>query len=270
MLAQALMPYAIGRAIQNGIVDHDNGALARWALTLLGLGLLQAGAGVMRHRFAVSNWLQASYRLAQLVSHHAARSGPAMRERLSTGEVVATVSNDAMRAGGAFDITARFAGAIVAYVVVAVILLSSSVVLGLVVLLGVPVLVLGIGTMIRPLQARQRDQRAEVGLLTALGADTAAGLRVLRGIGGEQAFFDRYQATSQEVRGARRSRRAAAVDARRGAGARPRPLRRARHLARVPASRSRGRSTPATSSRSTATRPSSSSRSAPPPRRSRR
>jgi len=200
MLAQALMPYAIGRAIQNGIVDRDNGALARWALTLLGLGLLQAGAGVMRHRFAIFNWLQASYRLAQLVSHHAARSGPAMRERLSTGEVVATVSNDAMRAGGAFDITARFAGAIVAYVVVAVILLSSSVVLGLVVLLGVPVLVLGMGTMIRPLQRRQRDQRAEVGLLTALGADTAAGLRVLRGIGGEQAFFDRYRAKSQEVR----------------------------------------------------------------------
>jgi ABC-type multidrug transport system fused ATPase/permease subunit len=200
MLAQALMPYAIGRAIQNGIVDRDNGALARWALTLLALGLLQAGAGVMRHRFAIFNWLQASYRLAQLVSHHAARSGPAMRERLSTGEVVATVSNDAMRAGGAFDITARFAGAIVAYVVVAVILLSSSVVLGLVVLLGVPVLVLGMGTMIRPLQRRQRDQRAEVGLLTALGADTAAGLRVLRGIGGEQAFFDRYRAKSQEVR----------------------------------------------------------------------
>ena len=53
-----------------------------------------------------------------------------MRRRLSTGEVVATVSNDAMRAGGAFDITARLSGALVAYVVVAVILLSSSAVLG--------------------------------------------------------------------------------------------------------------------------------------------
>ena len=43
-------------------------------------------------------------------------------------------------------------------------------------------------------------QREEVGKLTALGADTAAGLRVLRGIGGEQAFFDRYRTRSQEVR----------------------------------------------------------------------
>ncbi|MGH3002666.1 MAG: ABC transporter ATP-binding protein [Gaiellaceae bacterium] len=200
MVAQAFMPFAIGRAVQSGIVEHDNRALAEWALILLGLGVVQAVAGVMRHRYAVFNWMQATFRLAQIVAHHAARSGPATRERLSTGEVVATVSNDANRAGGAYDITARLAGAIVAYVVVAVILLSSSVALGLVVLLGVPVLVLGMGTMIGPLQARQRDQRVEVGLLTALGADTSAGLRVLRGIGGEQAFLDRYRLKSQEVR----------------------------------------------------------------------
>jgi ABC-type multidrug transport system fused ATPase/permease subunit len=200
MVAQALIPFAIGRAIQLGIVEKDNHALATWTLVLLGLGATQAAAGVMRHRFAVFNWLQASFRLAQIVAHHAARSGPAIRSHLSTGEVVATVSNDAMRAGGAFDITARLSGAIVAYIVVAFILLSSSVTLGLVVLLGVPVLTALLGLVIKPLQARQREQREEVGKLTALGADTAAGLRVLRGIGGEQAFFDRYRLRSQEVR----------------------------------------------------------------------
>ena len=200
MVAQALMPFAIGRAIDDGIVESDNAALVQWTLILLGLGGVQAFAGVMRHRFAVWNWLLASFRLAQVVAHHTARTGPAVRARLSTGEVVATVSNDCMRAGGAFDITARLSGAVVAYAVVAVILLSSSVVLGLVVLVGVPLLVLVLGTVIKPLQARQREQREQVGKLTALGADTAAGLRVLRGIGGEQAFFDRYRHRSQEVR----------------------------------------------------------------------
>jgi ABC-type multidrug transport system fused ATPase/permease subunit len=200
MVAQALMPFAIGRGIEDGIVERDNRALALWAATLLALGAIQAVAGVMRHRYAVFNWLQASYRLAQVVAHHAARTGSAIRGRHSTGEVVATVSNDAMRAGGAFDITARLAGALVSYGVVAVILLSSSLVLGLVVLLGMPPLVLLLGTVIRPLQTRQREQRDEVGKLTALGADTAAGLRVLRGIGGEQAFFERYRARSQAVR----------------------------------------------------------------------
>ena len=200
MVSQALMPAAIGQAIQHGIVDSDNQALVQWSLILLGLGATTAVAGVMRHRFAVSNWLQASFRMAQIVAHHAARTGPAIKKGHSTGEVVATVSNDAMRAGGAFDITARLAGAIVSYIVVAIILLSSSVALGLVVLIGVPVLVLLMGFVIKPLQARQAVQREEVGKLTALGADTAAGLRVLRGIGGEQAFFNRYRTRSQEVR----------------------------------------------------------------------
>jgi ABC-type multidrug transport system fused ATPase/permease subunit len=200
MVSQALMPAAIGRAIQNGIVADDNEALVEWALILLALGATTASAGVMRHRFAVSNWLQASFRMAQVVGHHAARTGPAIKKRHSTGEVVATITNDAMRAGGAFDITARLAGAIVSYFVVAIILLSASVTLGLVVLIGVPILVLLMGFVIRPLQARQAEQREEVGKLTALGADTASGLRVLRGIGGEGAFFVRYRNRSQEVR----------------------------------------------------------------------
>ncbi|MBA3245004.1 MAG: ABC transporter ATP-binding protein [Actinobacteria bacterium] len=200
MLAQALLPYVLGRAIEDGLVDDDGGALVTWAGVLLALGAVQAVAGVMRHRCAVSNWLQASYRLIQVISHHAANAGPAVRARLTTGEVVATVSNDALRAGGAFDITARLAGAIVSYFVVAVLLLSSSTVLGLVVLLGVPALVGSLSFVIRPLQARQREQREEVGQLTALGADTVAGLRVLRGIGGEAVFFDRYRSRSDRVR----------------------------------------------------------------------
>ena len=200
MVAQALMPYAIGQAIQQGIVDGDNDALARFCVLLAVLGIVQAAAGVMRHRYAVQNWLQASFRLAQVVGHHAAHTGDAVRGELSTGEVVAVVSNDALRAGGAFDILARLAGGIVSYIVVAVILLATSTKLGLLVLLGVPLLTLSLSVVIKPLQQRQREQREEVGQLTALGADTAAGLRVLRGVGGEQAFFDRYQLRSESVR----------------------------------------------------------------------
>ncbi|MFN8224387.1 MAG: ABC transporter ATP-binding protein [Gaiellales bacterium] len=200
MTTQALMPFTVGRGIDEGIVGGDHAALARWSLLLLGLGATQAVAGTLRHRYAVQNWLLASFRLVQIIGRHVARGGPAIRAAHSTGEVVATVSNDALRAGGAFDVTARLSGAIVSYVVVAVILLTSSAVLGLLVLIGVPVLVLLLGGVIRPLQLRQRKQRDEVGLLTALGADTAAGLRVLRGIGGEETFLERYRTQSERVR----------------------------------------------------------------------
>jgi ABC-type multidrug transport system fused ATPase/permease subunit len=126
MVAQVLMPYTIGRGVQDGIVEDDRSGLVTWALLLLGLGLVQGAAGVLRHRLAVQNWLLASFRLVQVVAHHAARTGPAVRGRLSTGEVVATVTNDAIRAGGAFDITARLAGAIVSYVVVAAIQVTTT------------------------------------------------------------------------------------------------------------------------------------------------
>ena len=200
MVAQALMPYAIGQAIQQGIVEGSHEALARFCVLLAVLGVVQAAAGVFRHRFSVQNWLQASFRLMQVVGHHAARSGDAVRKQVSTGEVVATVSNDALRAGGAFEILARLSGSIVSYLVVAVILLATSTKLGLLVLIGVPVLMLSLSGVVMPLQRRQREQREEVGLLTALGADTAAGLRVLRGVGGEDVFFERYRERSESVR----------------------------------------------------------------------
>ena len=200
MLAQALLPWVLGRAIDEGVATGDTEALLAWAAALFGLGVVQAVAGTLRHRVAVSNWLQASYRMIQVVAHHTALTGPAIRTRLTTGEIVATVSNDALRAGGAFDITARLAGAIASYFVVAAVLLSTSTVLGVVVLVGVPILVASLSTVIRPLQARQREQREQVGRLTAVGADTVAGLRVLRGIGGERVFLDRYRRRSEEVR----------------------------------------------------------------------
>jgi ABC-type multidrug transport system fused ATPase/permease subunit len=85
-------------------------------------------------------------------------------------------------------------------VLVAVLLLTASVTLGLVILIGVPAFSLVLGPLLRPLHARQHEQRAEVGHLTSLGADTVAGLRVLRGIGGEEAFVGRYREQSQRVR----------------------------------------------------------------------
>lgn len=200
MVAQALIPVAVGRGVQHGVVEHDSQALLRWSGVVLALALVQAAAGVLRHRTAVSNWLQASFRVAQLIGHHTATTGEALPRTIPTGEVVSTVANDAMRLGGAYDISARFAGSIASYAVIATFLLSISRSLGLLVLVGVPLLTALLGLLVRPLHRRQAAQREEAGRLTTLGADTVAGLRVLRGIGGESTFVARYRARSERVR----------------------------------------------------------------------
>jgi ABC-type multidrug transport system fused ATPase/permease subunit len=202
MGGQALVPYVLGRAIDEGVATGDVDALLRWAAVLLVLGVVQAAAGITRHRFAVTNWLIAAFRTTQWVNDQTLRLGASLRALVPTGEVVSVGATDTVAIARLLDVTARATGAVVAFGLVAALLLAASPALGLVVLLGVPAFTLAIGPALRPLHARQARQRAALGALTGLGADTVAGLRVLRGIGGEAAFVDRYRRESQAVRAA--------------------------------------------------------------------
>ncbi|PZF93315.1 ABC transporter ATP-binding protein [Micromonospora deserti] len=200
MVAQALMPAAVGRAV-DALTRRDQQALLGWGLVLLGLGVLQAVAGILRHRCAVHNWLAAAYRTVQLTVAVANRLGATLPKRVAAGEVVSIGTSDISHIGGAIDITARGTGSLVAIVTVAVILLSASVPLGLVVVLGVPVLMAVVGLLIRPLHRQQQAYRDSEGALTTRAGDIVSGLRVLRGVGGEPVLSARYRAQSQALRG---------------------------------------------------------------------
>ena len=202
MACQALVPAVVGRAIDAGLTGRDGRQLLIWSLVLLGVGLVQAGAGVIRHRFAVFNWLAAAFRTVQVAVRQANRLGSALPRRLDTGEFVAIGTADINHIGGALDITARGSGSLVAVVLVTVILLVTSLPLGLVVVLGVPLLMAVVGLLIRPLHHRQQAYREQQGRLTGRAADLVGGLRVLRGVGGESVMSARYRGESQILRSA--------------------------------------------------------------------
>ncbi|MGB7817816.1 MAG: ABC transporter ATP-binding protein [Ornithinibacter sp.] len=215
MLSVALVPAAIGQAVDAGIVERDGRALVLWALAVLGLGVVSAITGNLRHWFAVKNWLVAAFRSGSIADRAVLRTGPALTRTMPAGEVLTSFTSDFGRMGNTFDVFARFMGAIVSFIVVGVILLRGSVLLGLIMLIGGPVLVASLAFIMKPLQRRQSAQREQAGRLTALGTDTVAGLRVLRGIGGEEAFLARYRTQSEAVRvaGVRVAGTQAALDA---------------------------------------------------------
>ncbi len=200
MVSQALLWAAVGAAIDHGIAKHNEAALVAWVGVVIALGLFQALCGAMRHQLAVTNWMNAAYRTVQVIGHHVSRTGTALTDAIPAGDVVNTVAADAMRIGGAYDVFARFTGAVVAWVVVSFILLSTSTQLGLIVLIGVPVLASMTTPLMRPLHATQAAQREAAGRLASLGSDTVAGLRILRGIGGEEVFLNNYRRQSNLVR----------------------------------------------------------------------
>lgn len=200
MSCQAVLPAVLGRAIDRGVAARDQRELVLWSGTMLAVGIVQAVTGIMRHRFAVTNWLTASYRVVQLATRQSVRLGGSLPRKVSTGEVIAIGTTDLDHIGNVMDVTARFSGAIVSFLLVSTILLTTSVQLGLVVLLGVPLLMLVMGPLLKPLQARSATERQMRSDLSNTGTDIVGGLRVLRGIGGEGVFLDRYRRESQATR----------------------------------------------------------------------
>jgi ABC-type multidrug transport system fused ATPase/permease subunit len=201
MGAQAAVPAVLGMAVQ-GATDGDRARILDAAAILVGLSVVQAAAGILRHRMAVTNWITAAARTQQLVTRQAVRLGGRMRTSVATGEVVAVTSSDVEKIGSAYDVFARFTGAVVAFLAVALVLLHASTLLGVVVLVGIPLLGLSVGPLLKPLERRESQQRKQLGRATELATDTVAGLRVLRGIGGEDQFIARFQVASQGVRAA--------------------------------------------------------------------
>lgn len=199
-VSQAALPFLLGRLVDSGLDEGLSRNLLTGCLLLLAVGLVQVLANVVGHRVDVENWLRAAFRTSQLVGYHVSRTGDAVTAELPTGEVVSTVASDSLRVGEVYYVAARFFGGLVAYVVVAFLLLSSSVTLGVAVLVGLPAVAGVLALIVRPLQKRQAAQREAAGRLTTLGADTVSGLRILRGIGGEDVFSARYREQSQTVR----------------------------------------------------------------------
>ncbi|QDB80161.1 ABC transporter ATP-binding protein [Georgenia wutianyii] len=201
-LAGAAVPLLLGLALDAGLEDGVSARLLWLALALVAVGLFSAVATSLGHAAEVGGWLHGSFTTTRLVGHHVSRTGPAIGEELPTGEVVSAVAHDSFQVGNVLEMLPAFVGGLAGYLAVTLYMLQQSPSLGIVVALGLPLVTVVVSFLIRPLQARQKEQRDATGRLATLATDTVSGLRILRGIGGEEVFAERYRAQSQRVRAA--------------------------------------------------------------------
>ncbi|MFH9726172.1 ABC transporter transmembrane domain-containing protein [Streptomyces sp. NPDC017254] len=198
-LGIAGLPIGIGIAVQ-AVVDRDGGRLALAGGLLVVFGAAIAAGDVMLHRTAVTNWITAAARVQQLLSRKTAELGSVLTRRVAAGEVVSVSTGDVEKIGWFVEALSRFAAGAVTLVVICVGLTVYQPALGIVVAVGIPVLALSVLPLLPRATRRADIQREKAGKATELAADTVAGLRVLRGIGGEELFLGRYRTASQEVR----------------------------------------------------------------------
>ncbi|MEU4921361.1 ABC transporter ATP-binding protein [Streptomyces parvus] len=198
-LGIAGLPVTVGLAVQ-AVIDRSGGRLALAGGLIVALGVLIAVGDTMLHRTAVTNWITAAARVQQLLARKTAELGSALTRRVAAGEVVAVSTGDVEKIGWFVEALSRFAAAATALVVICVGLAIYLPSLGLMVALAMPVLALAVLPLLPRATRRADEQREKAGKATELASDTVAGLRVLRGIGGEELFLGRYRRASQEVR----------------------------------------------------------------------
>ncbi|WP_405539013.1 ABC transporter ATP-binding protein/permease [Streptomyces sp. NBC_00075] len=193
------LPFGVGFAVQ-AVVDRSGGRLALAGGLMVLCGVAIALGDSMLHRAAVTNWITAAARVQQLLVRKTAQLGSALTRRVAAGEIVAVSTGDVEKIGWFVEALSRFTAAALTVVLVCVGLYVYQPALGIVVAVGVPVLALAVLPLLPRATRRADFQREKAGRATELASDTVAGLRVLRGIGGEELFLDRYRRASQEVR----------------------------------------------------------------------
>ncbi|MEM7091724.1 MAG: ABC transporter ATP-binding protein [Actinomycetota bacterium] len=182
MAGFAAAPVLVGYAIDDAIDGRSGARMAMWAVAFLGVVTASAIAGAVRHRCAITLWAT----IGLLAEGHLTRRVLDRRGGIDRppAELVSLGVGDANKIGRIGDLTNRGGGAVVMLVVVAVWLLATSVSLGLLVLIAVPMSAAAILPFLSRYDERSTVERRELASASAAAADGIQGLRTAHGLGG--------------------------------------------------------------------------------------
>ncbi|AZQ37523.1 ABC transporter ATP-binding protein [Streptomyces cyaneochromogenes] len=200
MVLLAATPYLMSRAVDDGLAAGDYGALVAWTAALFTVGAFNAWLSIMRHRTMTRVRMDSNFRTVKVLIGHAVRLGATLPRRIGAGEVVTIGVGDVQTISQSMTVVGPGVGAVVAYLVVAGLLVSVSVPIAVVVLLGMPLIGVLVGPLLGRLQGTETEYRERQGVLTARIADLAGGLRVLNGLGGKGLVADAFHRDSQRLR----------------------------------------------------------------------
>jgi ABC-type multidrug transport system fused ATPase/permease subunit len=200
MVGLVLPPYVLSLAIDDGLQPRRFSSLVGWVLVLLAMGVVNAFVAILRHRTMTKIRMDGAFLTLNAVVHRSVRLGGAPTRKVSAGEVTTVGIGDVWVISTSLTVVGPGVGGIIAYIVVAALLLAISPVLAVIVLAGVPVVAVLVGPPLGRLRRVGSVYRGRQGELTSVLVDIAAGLRVLNGVGGKDLFATRYRLRSRALR----------------------------------------------------------------------
>ncbi|NMO55968.1 ABC transporter ATP-binding protein [Actinoplanes sp. TBRC 11911] len=191
---EALVPIAIGVIVDHAVATGSTGRLILWIAALAGLFLVLTAA----YRTGARQIMRAIADEAHLLRLEVAAKVLDPRAEVRTGDVLTISATDADHTSYLLDYIPRITGALTATTVSAVGLCLISVRLGLVVLIGTPLVVLALRRAAPRITHRVAHRQEVAGRASSLATDLVTGLRPMRGIGGQDAAAARYRDVSRE------------------------------------------------------------------------
>ncbi|SHN46279.1 ABC transporter ATP-binding protein [Cryptosporangium aurantiacum] len=193
---ETLVPILIGVIIDRAVATGDRSSLGFWVAVLAGLFTVLT----LVYRFGARQLMLAiAWEAHQLRMELSGKilDPRGIRTDLPAGELLTVSTSDADNTSYLLDYIPRIFGSIVATVVAAVALFVIDVPLGLLVLIGTPIVLVGLQLSSPLITKRVASQQELAGKATSLATDLVSGVRPLRGIGAERAASDRYHRVSQ-------------------------------------------------------------------------
>ncbi|EOD66765.1 multidrug ABC transporter ATPase/permease, partial [Amycolatopsis vancoresmycina DSM 44592] len=195
---EALVPVVIGVVIDQAVA---NGSVSTLLLWLAVLGVLFAALSTsyrLGARFGERAAERAAHDLRLDLGRRVLHPGGVAGSGTLAGELVSIATSDAKRVGTVNGVLPFGVAGLAGLLVSAVALLTMSLPLGLLVLLGTPPMLYLAHLIGKPLERRSEAEQERSAFASGVATDLVAGLRVLKGVGAERAAVDRYRRTSQD------------------------------------------------------------------------
>jgi ABC-type multidrug transport system fused ATPase/permease subunit len=197
-VAGALLPVAIGNAIDSGIAVRSFGTLLGWCAVVIAAVLVSSLATRFGTRCAGYGMQTVQHRLRMTVT--ARLLHPAgMVDRQLGGAHLSIATSDVFRVAGTMQLGVQPVAELVAVIVGGVILVSVAWQLGVAVLLAAPLMLWVMAKAGHPMQRRSAAQQAKVAAATGQAADLITGYRTIKGLRAEDMSTTRYRGVSQEA-----------------------------------------------------------------------
>jgi putative ABC transport system ATP-binding protein len=195
---EALVPVLIGVVIDRAVGTGGLLDLVLWigvlALTFAALSTsFRFGARTAERAVA-----QAAHRLRVAITRRVLDHRGGLTATHLPGTLASIATSDAERVGMVNLALATGIGGLAGLVVGSVALMVVSVPLGLLVLVGAPLLLWLARLLARPLERRSHAEQEHAAYASGLAADLVAGLRVLKGLGAAPAAARRYRRASRD------------------------------------------------------------------------